>query len=170
MILPGTNAPNLTFPLLDGCVWQLMDQKPESFSMILVYRGVHCSICRTLLEELNGKIGDFNALGTEVTVVSTDDEERAIRTKTEWNVDHLRIGYGLRIEDALNWRLFISPGYEKTPPKYSEPGLFLIRPNGELFYASIQSSPFGRSRLNEIKAAIEYAKKVDYPSRGSLAG
>ncbi|MEM7661875.1 MAG: redoxin domain-containing protein [Pseudomonadota bacterium] len=170
MILPGSIAPNLTFPLLDGGVWQLKDQTPESFSVILVYRGVHCSICRGLLKSLNAKIGEFNALGTEIVTVSTDDKERAQRAKTEWELDNLTIGYDLAIEDALDWRLFISPGNDKTMPKYSEPGLFLIRPNSELFYASIQSSPFGRSSLDEILAAIEFARKMDYPSRGSLAG
>ncbi|MEM6900123.1 MAG: redoxin domain-containing protein [Pseudomonadota bacterium] len=170
MILPGSQAPNLTFPLQGGGTWHLHEQQLESFTMILVYRGVHCSICRGLLKTLNGKVDDFTALGTDIVIVSTDDEARADRAKSEWGIDNLNVGYRLSIEDAYEWRLFVSPGNENTPPKYSEPGLFLIRPDGELFYASIQSSPFGRSSLDEIRAAIEFARKTDYPSRGSLAG
>lgn len=168
MILPRTPAPDLTFPLVDGGTWSLSDQRPETFTMILVYRGVHCSVCKALLGDLDKRLGDFTSRGINVVAVSTDDAARAARTPGEWGLERLTLGYDLSIEDAREWRLYISSGNEKTPPQFSEPGLFLIRSDGELFYAATQNSPFGRPPLEEILLAVDFAVETNYPARGDV--
>jgi peroxiredoxin len=45
-------------PALRGRVWELSEQKPENFTLIVFYRGAHCPICRKQLQELLGTI-DF---------------------------------------------------------------------------------------------------------------
>eukprot|EP00439_Symbiodinium_sp_Y106_P088338 s1_g874.t1 len=168
MILPRRQAPNLTFPLLEGAQWSLADQKSETFTMILVYRGLHCSVCKALLGDLDQKLEEFTTRGVNVVAVSMDDEARAARTPGEWGVRNLTLGYGLSMQDAREWRLYVSSGNEKTPPQFSEPGLFLIRADGELFYAATQNSPFGRPPLDEILLAIDFAVETDYPARGDV--
>ncbi len=168
MILPRSQVPNLTFPLLGGTTWSLADQQPKTFTMVMVYRGVHCSVCKALLGDLDQKLDEFTARGVNVVAVSMDDEERAARTPDEWNLRSLTLGYGLSIDDAREWRLYVSTGNEKTPPRFSEPGLFLVRSDGELFYAATQNSPFGRPPLDEILLAIDFAVETDYPARGDV--
>ncbi len=168
MILPRSQAPDLTFPLLEGGQWSLAAQTPDTFTMILVYRGVHCSVCKALLGNLDKRLDEFTSRGLSVVAVSTDDEARAARTPGAWGLDHLTLGYGLTLEDAREWRLYVSTGNEKTPAQFSEPGLFLVRPEGELFYASTQNSPFGRPPLDEILLAIDFAVETDYPARGDV--
>lgn len=168
MILPRTAAPNLSFPLLAGGQWSLADQTPDAFTMILAFRGSFCSICKIQLEALNAKLDEFTSRGVNVVVVSADDAAHARKMQTEWDIDKLLIGYGLRLEDAREWRLYVSSGYGETPPVFSEPGLFLVRPDGELFYAATQNAPFGRPSLDEMLMAIDYSIKTNYAARGDM--
>lgn len=54
------------------------------------------------------------------------------------------------------------------PALFSEPGLFLIRPDLTLFFSSIQTMPFVRPRAEDVLAAIDFIKKNDYPPRGDV--
>jgi len=54
----------------------------------------------------------------------------------------------------------------KTPPKFAEPGIFLIRPDRTVYFAAVQSMPFARPHFSEILSAIDFVLKHDYPARG----
>jgi hypothetical protein len=63
--------------------------------------------------------------------------------------------------------LFISRAIrEGEPPEFSEPGLFLVKPDGTLFYASRGSSPWGRPPLDQMLRAIDVAIERKMPARG----
>lgn len=85
------------------------------------------------------------------------------------NLRNLTLRYGLKIEDARDWRLYISSGYNETPLQFSESGLFLVRAIGELYFSSNLNSPFGRPQLDEMLLGIDYAVKTDSPARGDVA-
>jgi len=55
---------------------------------------------------------------------------------------------------------------DDEPAWFSERGLFLIRRDGTVCYAAVNSMPLGRPRLDDVIAAIDYAAKADYPARG----
>ena len=52
---------------------------------------------------------------------------------------------------------------------FVEPALFLVRPDRTLYYASVQSMPFGRPCFEEMLSGIEKAVAKDYPARGEIA-
>ena len=65
------------------------------------------------------------------------------------------------------WGLFVSRGIgDDEPAVFNEPALFLIRPDGVIYYASILSMPVGRPRLDELLQGIEWWTANDYPARG----
>jgi len=98
---------------------------------------------------------------------STDTQERAQQSKTEWGIEHLPIAYGLSVEQARAWGLFISAGIKDgEPPLFAEPGLFLIRPDQTLYAASIQTMPFARPSFSDVLAAVKFVTEKDYPARG----
>ncbi|MDE1939788.1 MAG: AhpC/TSA family protein [Alphaproteobacteria bacterium] len=167
MIKPRQTVPGMDLPLVGGGRFALAAEKPAAFTMIVVYRGLHCPICRTYLRDLNGKVDEFEALGVSVVAVSSDKIEQAEKTKTEWTLDKLRIAHGLPIELARKWGLFVSRGIsEKEPREFVEPGLFLVRPDNTLYAASIQTMPFARPSFNEILGAVKYIEANNYPARG----
>ncbi len=160
-------APPLEVKLLDGSSWRLGDAKPEAFEMIVVYRGLHCPICKTYLGELEAKLPEFSKRGVDVIAVSTDTRERAERAKTEWGLNNLRVGSELSISSAREWDLFISRAIrEGEPAEFSEPGLFLVKPDGTLFYASRGSAPWGRPPFDQMLRGIDVATERKMPARG----
>ena len=166
-VKPREPAPQLEAKLLDGSTWRLRDAKPTTFEMIVVYRGLHCPICKIYLGELEAKLPEFFKRGVDVIAVSTDSRDRAERAKTEWGLDKLRLGCELSIANARVWDLFISRAIrDGEPPEFSEPGLFLIKPDGTLFYASRGSAPWGRPPFDQMLRGIDIAIERKIPARG----
>lgn len=166
-VKPRQTAPALEVKLLDGDTWNLGDAKPPMFAMIVVYRGLHCPICKTYLGELEAKLPEFSKRGVDVIAISTDSQDRAERAKTEWGLNNLRVGYDLSIASAREWELFISTAIrEGEPPEFSEPGLFLIKPDGTLFYAARSSAPWGRPPLDQMLRGIDVVAERKMPARG----
>ncbi len=142
--------------------------------MVVFYRGLHCPLCRAYISELDKLLDDFKQRGVEVVAISSDTEERARATKETWGVQHLEIGYGLALEVAQQWGLYISSSRGKTSvgieerPMFSEPGVFLVRADGTLYWASVQTMPFARPHFKEVLTALDFVIKADYPARGEV--
>ncbi|MEO0412411.1 MAG: peroxiredoxin-like family protein [Pseudomonadota bacterium] len=168
-LLPRTPAPALTFQTLDG-PFDLSTCAPRHFTMIVVYRGLHCGICKKQLQQLEAMLEDFTAAGIQAVAVSSDPEEKAAQARDTWGLPNLPIGYDLPFSVAKDWSLFISNARKAGEPEtFFEPGLFLVRGNGELFFASIQNMPFGRSDLAEVLAWAKKSIDNDIPARGEVS-
>ena len=165
-IRPRERAPELAVDLVGGGRWRLSDQRPETFTMVVFYRGLHCPVCRAQLSELNRRIPEIAGRGIGVIAISGDTRERAERARQEWRLDRVEIGYGLTEETARDFGLFVSRGINGEPARFSEPGLFLIRPDGSVYYEAITSMPWGRPRLDDVLGGVDYALDHDYPARG----
>ena len=169
---PRQPVPPLELDTLDGGRWSLATQSPAQFSMVVFYRGYHCPQCRRYLGELNGLAAEFERRGVTVFVASSDTQERARKARDEWGLANLTIGYGLAIDKAREWELFISTSRGLTstgveePARFCEPGIFLVRPDGTLYWASISTMPFARPHFAEITAAIDFVVSKSYPARG----
>lgn len=164
---PRQPAPALTVDTVDGGVWSLKDAKPKSFTMIVAYRSLHCPICKTYLGDLEAKLPEFAKRGVEVIALSVDGKERAEKAKAEWGLKNLRLGYGLPIAAARDWDLFISRAQKDSEPaEFTEPGLFLVKPDGTLFSASIANTPWARPPLDQMLRAIDFFVANNPPARG----
>jgi peroxiredoxin len=171
-LMPRQPVPALSVDTVSHGRWTLADSRPRNFTLVVVYRGLHCPICRPYLGELNRLAGEFAQRGVEVIAVSSDDAERAAHTVEHWKLDTLRVGYGLSIETARAWGLYISSSRGKTstgvvePELFAEPGIFLVRPDGTLYFGTVQTMPFARPHFADILPAIDFVLKHDYPARG----
>lgn len=164
---PRTTVPALDLPTVGGGRFDLSVQKPQSFSMLVFYRGLHCPICRGYLRDLDRKLDEFGKRGVETVAISTDPRERAEAAQQDWGIERLALAYGLGIDEARAWGLYISRGVkEPEPPLFAEPGLFLIRPDGTLYCSSVQTMPFARPSFAEILQAVTFITDKNYPARG----
>ncbi len=169
MIKPTDPVPELEVDTVGGGPWRLAEQKPESFTIVEFYRGYHCPRCKVHLLDLDHKVARFEERGCGVIAVSMDTQERAEKAKQEWWIGNLTIGYGLTEENARQWGLFIStPIQDKEPYDFSEPGMFLVRPDGTLFSAVIHTTPFHRHHFADVMEAVDMIRARDYPSRGNV--
>jgi peroxiredoxin len=164
---PRQATPPLEFSTVGGGTWRLADAKPANFQMIVAYRGLHCPVCKTYLGELEAKLGEFAKRGVDVVAMSMDSQDRAEKAKAEWGLPNLKLGYGLSADSARAWDLYISTAIrDGEPPLFSEPGLFLVKPDGSMFYASRTSAPWGRPPLDQMLRGIDVATERKMPARG----
>ena len=166
MLKPREKTPDIEINLVNGTLWRLREQNPKNFTLILFYRGFHCPVCKSQLQTLQRKLSAFSERGVNVIAISSDTEEKAKNTYKDWDISDIPLGYGFDIEKAREWGLYISKGIKKEPETFIEPGLFLVKPDGTLYSASIQTMPFARPGFSDLLKAIDFIVKNDYPARG----
>ena len=164
---PRQAAPELSVELLSGDTDVLGDQTPERFTMVVFFRGVHCPVCQALLRELDRRLDELTECGIGVIAVSGETRERTQQLKDEWKLDRLSLAYGLTEDRMRAWGLFVSRAISDAEPDlFNEPGLFLIAPDGTVYYESVLSMPVGRPRLDDLLGGIDFWTSNDYPARG----
>ncbi len=174
-LMPRQSVPELSVKTVAGDAWTLSERKPETFSMVVFYRGLHCPICSMYLRELDRNAEEFKKRGVDVVAVSSDSEERAREAQQKWRIDNVPIGHSLDLDSARKWGLYISTGKGTTstgieePEQFSEPGVFLIKPDGTLYFGNVSTMPFARPHFDEMLKALDFVIANDYPARGEAA-
>lgn len=177
-LTPRYPVPALNVPLTDGGRFVLGANPGEHFDLIVFYRGLHCPICSKYLLELERLAPEFIKRGVQVVAVSSDDEDRGKKMAEKVNANVVKFGYGLSLKTARQWGLYVSASRGATsigieePALFSEPGVFLVRPDGTLYYGSVQTMPFARPQFQDLLGAINFAIAIakDYPARGEYTG
>ena len=165
---PRQAVPALAVPTIDGTKFDIRDARPRTYTLLVIYRGLHCPYCKAYLTELDRLIEDFAQRGVEAIAISADSEDRARQAQADWGLTQLRLGYALPIDTARAWGLYVSAARSgsKEPPLFSEPGVFLVNPDASLFWAAVSTMPFARPHFDEILGAIDFVLSRGYPARG----
>lgn len=177
MLLPRQPVPELRVPTLNHGTFDLAAESPKLFTLITFYRGLHCPVCLKYLRDLRSLIPEYERRGTKIIAVSSDGGERAQEMANNVGAgDRFRFGHSLPLTVARKWGLYISSSRGKSsidieePPLFSEPGVFLVRADGTLYYGAVQTMPFARPVFSELLQAIDFAIAKDYPARGEYDG
>ncbi|NQV98171.1 MAG: AhpC/TSA family protein [Rhodospirillales bacterium] len=176
MLVPRQKTPDLEVPTLSHGNFNLAADNAKHFTLVTFYRGLHCPICASYLKELGRLTPEFEERGVKTIAISSDAEDRTREMADKVGTPGLRFGYGLPLSVARAWGLAISTSRGKTsigieePALFSEPGVFLIRPDQTLYYASVQTMPFVRPVFKEMVQALDFAISKDYPARGEYTG
>src|ERR687892_1069956 len=156
-VRPGAPAPSLALPLAGGGTFRLADAAPGLFTMVVFNRGLHCPVCQAQLSELDRRFDELAEKGIDVVSISGESEQRASQMRDEWKIDRVPLAYGLSEAKMRGWGLFVSHGIRADEPAvFNEPALFLISPDGSVYYESILSLPVGRPRLDDLLGGIDY--------------
>ncbi len=175
-LMPRRPVPALNLPLVNGERFVLGASPGDSFDLLVFYRGLHCPICAKYLMELERLAPDFLQRGVQPVAISSDTEERAKAMAGKVKATRVKFAHGLSLGTARQWGLYISASRGKTsigieePDLFSEPGVFLVRPDGTLYYGAVQTMPFARPVFQDLLGAIDFAKANDYPARGEYTG
>ena len=176
MLLPRQPTPALNVPTLDHGVFDLAADAAEHFSLLVFYRGLHCPICAKYLLELARLVPEFEKRGVKVMALSSDTQERARQMADKLDAPGLRMGYGLPLDVARQWGLYISTSRGVTsigieePALFAEPAVYIVRPDSTLYYGAVQSMPFARPNFADLVGAIDFALAKNYPARGEYTG
>lgn len=168
LMTPKSRVPSFDVPLLGGGNFNMAEASPENFQIIVAYRGLHCPKCKAQLQAIEPIVADIRADGHDVVAVSMDSEERAQKARDDWGLNELPIAHSLELMDAKSLGLFISDAISDSEPHiFSEPGIFVVRPDGTLYAEIVQNTPFGRPDMGDLVKGLNYAVKNDYPERGT---
>lgn len=171
-LMPRYLVPALNVALTTEGRFVLGAAPGEQFDLLVFYRGLHCPICAKYLLELERLAPEFATRGVQVVAISSDDQDRATQMADKVKASGVKFGYGLSLRSAREWGLYISASRGKTsigidePALFSEPGVFIVRPDGTLYYGAVQTMPFARPLFQDLLGAIDYAIAKDYPARG----
>jgi peroxiredoxin len=175
-LTPRQPVPALSVARVNGGRFVLGAAPAPTFDLVVFYRGLHCPICAKYLMELERLMPEFEKRGVKVIAVSSDTAERAQAMADKIKAEHLGIGHGLSLPSARQWGLYISASRGLTsigieePALFSEPGVFIVRPDGTLYYGATQTMPFARPQFQDLLGAIDFALAKDYPARGEYTG
>jgi len=175
-LTPRQPVPALNIPLVGGDRFVLGAAPGDTFDLIVFYRGLHCPICAKYLMELERLVPEFEKRGVSVIAVSSDSAERAEAMAEKIKAVKLKVGYAISLQSARQWGLYISASRGQTsigidePALFSEPAVFIVRPDGTLYYGSTQTMPFARPQFQDLLAAVDFAVAKNYPARGEYTG
>ncbi len=175
-LMPRYPVPALNVALTHGGRFVLGANPGAQFDLLVFYRGLHCPVCAKYLIELERLAPEFARRGVQLLAVSSDDADRAQQMATKVSATAVQFGYGLSLRAAREWGLYISTSRGKTsigieePALFSEPGVFLVRPDGTLYYGAVQTMPFARPQFQDLLGAIDFAIDKNYPARGEYTG
>ena len=175
-LTPRQPVPALNIPLVGGGRYVLGATPAATFDLVVFYRGLHCPICAKYLMELERLMPEFEKRNVQIVAVSSDNAERAQTMADKIKAKYLRVGYDLSLPSARQWGLYISASRGQTsigieePELFSEPGVFIVRPDGTLYYGSTQTMPFARPQFQDLLGAIDFAVAKNYPARGEYTG
>jgi len=126
--------------------------------------------------ELERLSAEFASRGVQVVAISSDAEDRGLQMSQKVQASGVKFAYGLSLKNDRQWGLYISTSRGKTsigieePDLFSEPGVFLVRPDGTLYYGAVQTMPFARPQFQDLLGAVDFAISKDYPARGEFLG
>ena len=167
---PNPDKPmhQMTLPTIDG-KGVTVSGSNNRWQMIVVYRGLHCPICKTYTAKIEALKDKFNELETDIVFISGDTAEKAKNFASEVGLN-LPVEYDLSIEQMRQLGLYISePRPNETDRPFPEPGLFVLNEKGQPHIVEISNAPFIRPEPELIIRGIMHIKKNNYPIRGMLA-
>lgn len=165
-IKPADKFPDIEFSLVGGGTRKVQDWAGK-WVMLIVYRGNHCPRCKSYMAKLHALAPAYAERGVELLLVSADPEDMAQRTIDE-NGWTLPVAHGLTEAQSRQLSLYITDheaGYELTG-RYTEPGLFLINPDGFVQSMERSNSPSIRPDLEVVLDGIIGTQERNLPIRG----
>lgn len=165
----GQAFPNLDVATLGGGRMTLgAPQGGHDWQLVVVYRGLHCPICKRYIAQLDALTAQFAKLGVDVVTVSGDPVEKAQAFADEKEIT-MPVGYDLSVAQMHQLGLYVSEprGPQETDRAFPEPGLFVINADGHAQIIDISNAPFARPDLEGLLGGIKFVRANDYPIRGT---
>lgn len=169
MLKAAEPFPKVTVNKLGGGEMTLgTPQSGRDWQMVVVYRGLHCPICKKYLKQLEGLQDKFYDSGVDIIAVSGDPEDRAKQMAEEQELT-LPMAYGLTLEQMSELGLYISDprSPQETDRPFAEPAVFVVNGEGNLQIVDVSNAPFCRPDLEQLANGLKFIREKDYPVRGT---
>ena len=164
----GGAMPDITLPTVAGDEVSI-GGPGERWRMVVVYRGLHCPICKDYTARVEALTGELAELGTDIIFVSGDTPEKAQAFADEVGLKQ-PVAHSLSVEQMRRLGLYVSePRPTETDRPFPEPGVFVVNEQGRAHIIEIANAPFIRPEPALVLRGIRHIRTNDYPIRGTLA-
>lgn len=165
--MPGAAFPAFKLPLVGGGDIEI-GAPGDRWQLVVVYRGLHCPLCKQYLGRLQKLQAGFAELGVDLITLSTDGEAKAAAFRDELGLS-LPVAYGLSLDKAAELGLYTSHprSASETDAPFAEPGLFVVQPSGTLHIVDVSNAPFSRPDLDTLLGGLKFVLANNYPVRGT---
>ncbi|WP_299548294.1 redoxin domain-containing protein [uncultured Tateyamaria sp.] len=165
----GSVFPKLDVAKLGGGTLTLGEpQSAHDWQLVIVYRGLHCPLCKKYLAQLQELEASFNAVGVDVVAVSGDPQDKAQAMVDEKELS-VAMGYGLTVAQMEALGVYVSDprSAQETDRPFPEPGLFVVNGDGAIQMVDVSNAPFLRPDLQSVLNGLNFVRGNDYPIRGT---
>ena len=165
--LSGQTLPTISLPTVGGENVTLGRGEASDWHVVIVYRGLHCPICKKYLTQLESLQSQFADVNADVMAVSADPQEKA-RQMADATGATFSVAYDLSLDQMQSLGLFISdPRPGETDRPFAEPGLYAVNSAGVVQLIDVANAPFLRPGLEDLPDSLSFLKAKDYPVRGT---
>ncbi|MDD9158538.1 redoxin domain-containing protein [Aliivibrio sp. S4TY2] len=171
---PGDEFPEIRLPIFNNgkTVDIRTPQKGTDWRMVIIYRGQHCPLCTTYLNEIEKYKDDFIKLGVDIIAVSADDmvqvDEHSKKLSITYPIAHgMKVGHMMQLGLYISTPLSAPNTMSETDHLFSEPALFVINAEGRVQIVEVSNAPFARPDINSILSGIKFIREHNYPIRGT---
>lgn len=137
------------------------------WQLVIVYRGKHCGRCKKYLNILQAMQTEWYDAGFEVNVVSADSREKAQADVAEFGWT-FPIACELSVDEMRKLGVYMSEPLspDEADGVFSEPALFVLRPDGAVQISALSNGPAARPDLAELLDGMIFTIDNDRPARG----
>ena len=116
----GSQIPDIYFSLINGNSIRLSEET-SNWTLLIVYRGLHCPICRGYAAKFENKLPKLQDINTRLIIISADPGDKAAKFAEKLNLKS-KIGYGLTIDQMRKLGLYLSE------PRPNEVDIYFLSP------------------------------------------
>ena len=137
------------------------------WQLVVVYRGKHCGRCKKYLNQLQAMQQEWYDAGFEISTVSADSRAKAQADVAEFGWT-FPVASELSISEMKKLGVYISEPLspDEADAPFSEPAVFVLRPDGAVQIAAISNGPAARPDLAELLDGMIFTIENDRPARG----
>ena len=164
--------PEFTVATPDGGSLHLGGASDEKgWQLLVVYRGKHCGRCKPYLNQVESMLERWKAAGFEVVAISADTAEKAQADIAEYGWS-FPVGCALDEATMHKLGLYVSDPLtpDETDRRFSEPAVFVLRPDGTVQIAAISNGPSARPDLEALLDGMIFTIDNNKPARGTVEG
>lgn len=168
-LTPGASFPSIQVLDKEGKMQSLVaPQESNNWTLLVIYRGVHCPICSKYLTQLQEMRSQFQDINVDIVAVSADSVDQLNTKLADVSVE-FPVYAGLNKDHMRKLGLYVSQPTSdaETDHDFPEPGLFVINNDNKVQVLEIANSPFVRPDLKMLVSGLGYTRKNDYPIRGT---
>jgi peroxiredoxin len=164
----GQAMPQFKLPKVGGGTAEI-GGKRDRWQAVVVYRGLHCPLCKRYLTTLNGLAERFRTVNTDVVAISADPKEKADAEVKELGLG-IDVGYDLSESQMRTLGLYISDprSPQETDRRFAEPGVFVVNPEGKAQVIDVSNAPFARPDLESLLNGLKIVQERNLPVRGTV--